>query len=151
LSETLLSFYLNDRYLGVDITRVKEMNRRVEYTVVPGAPPEVVGLLNLRGQVVSLLDLNYLLSGEEAKPLNTGEVGMAKGCVVLKSWGGGDTSQVGFVIDQPGDVVEVEESLCEPPPANLGGMDRGMVRKVARLEANLLLILDVDKLRHSQP
>jgi len=145
LSETLLSFYLNNRYLGIDIIRVKEMNRRVEYTVAPGAPPEVVGLLNLRGQVVSLLDLNFLLSGEESKPPFQGETGMANGCIIMKPLEG-DSSQVGFVIDRPGDVVELEEGRAEPPPANLGGMDRGMLRKVAQLDGELLLILNADKL-----
>ncbi len=146
MNGTVLSFYLFGRYLGIDITKVKEMNRNIEYTIVPGASPDLVGLLNLRGQIVSLLDLVYLMEGTEKKPPADKETGQAEACIILKARAG-DAYQIGFLIDEPGEVLELTNEICEPPPANLGGMDSSLVKEVARLEDELLIIPDIEKLQ----
>jgi purine-binding chemotaxis protein CheW len=129
------TFYLEGLLFGVDLRNVQEVIRSHKMTRVPLAPAAVSGLLNLRGQIVTALDLRRRLgmkSGSgEAQPMN----------VVVRSGDGA----VSLLVDEIGDVVEVEEDSFEPPPETLRGTVRSMILGVHKLSERLMHVLDVEK------
>lgn len=137
--EKVMSFYLCDSLFGIDIIKVKEINRRVEYTPVPGSNPVVSGLYNMRGQIVTLFDLSRILG--YATRLNQGQLG----CIILKPTAS-HLHQFGFLIDAPGDVIEIPNDISESPPANVDHIAGELLEKVVKLEDQLLLVLHSEKI-----
>src|SRR4051812_45894781 len=115
------TFYLDHLLFGVELQGVQEVVRTLEMTRVPLAPQVVRGLINLRGQIVTAVDLRLRL-GESARcasPMN----------VVVRSKDG----PVTLLVDEIGDVVEVQEETFEPPPETLRGPMRGVILGVHKL------------------
>ncbi|OPX88727.1 response regulator [Pelotomaculum sp. PtaB.Bin117] len=130
----ILSFYLCENLFGLDITAVKEINRNIEYTLVPDAPSHIIGLLNMRGQIVTLFNLARLMGYEqENKRRST--------CIILKNKAD-NPDYVGFLIDRPGSVIDVDEDICESPPANMGSLENKFLSEVVKLKDELLLIIN---------
>jgi purine-binding chemotaxis protein CheW len=129
------TFYLDGHYFGLDVLKVQEIIRYHEMTCVPLAPPVVRGLINLRGQIVTALDLRRRLGLDDRAadqlPVN----------VVVQT----DDGAVSLLVDEIGDVLEVPESLFERPPETLGKTARELVRGAYKLQDRLLLILDVER------
>jgi purine-binding chemotaxis protein CheW len=129
------TFFLDGLRFGVDVQKVQEVVPYQEMTRVPLAPPTVRGLLNLRGQIVTGIDLRRRLELEERPegklPIN----------VVLR---GGD-SPVSFLVDEIGEVIDVSADDCEPPPDTLRGRARELIQGVYPFADELLLVLDTEK------
>lgn len=147
--EQFATFRLDDRYFGVPVSEVQEVLRYHEMTPVPLVPKVVRGLINLRGQIVTAVDLRQCLGMPEriAAPDAGGEVGsdateaaqaQLPMNVVLQSEAGG----VSLLVDSIGDVIEVDEDAFEEPPETLQGPDRELVRGVYKLDSTLLHVLD---------
>lgn len=138
MTENILSFKLCDHLLGVDVTLVKEINRNVEFTPIPGAKDHIVGFFNMRGQVVTLFNL--------AKRLNLGEMKAQEKmmCIILKS--PKDPDQVGFLIDSPGDVLEYDLEEYEATPANVGVKESDYIESVLKLKDELLMVIHCNKI-----
>jgi purine-binding chemotaxis protein CheW len=131
----VLTFYLNKNLLGMDITIIKEINRNIDHTPVPGAQPHIVGLFNMRGQIVTIFDLGSLMGLDE----NEDRKGSA--CIILKA-PPSNPNYIGFFIDFPGDVVDLDAESCEPPPANVGTRESEFISHVAKLKNDLLMVID---------
>jgi purine-binding chemotaxis protein CheW len=129
------TFFLDRFFCGVEVLHVQEVMHCQEMTPVPLAPPAVRGLLNLRGQIVTAIDLRRRLELREADasqtPMN----------VVVRT----DDGLVSLLVDRIGDVLEVEEDTFEPPPETLKGVARELIRGTYKLKDRLLLILDTEK------
>lgn len=127
------TFWLGSGLYGVQVERVREVLRQQDITRVPLAPATVAGLINLRGQVVTTVDLHerLALAGEHA----------AESMLVVVLVGG---ESVALLVDRIGGVVDVTESQFEPPPDTLVGAVRELVSGAYKLEGQLLLSLDVD-------
>ena len=125
------TFHLGELFLGISVEHVQEVIRYQEMTRVPLADATVRGLINLRGQIVTAIDLRrrFRLPPREELPMN----------VVVHV----DDEALSFLVDEIGDVVEVPAELVEAPPATLTGPTRELVSDVCKLEGRLLLILDV--------
>jgi purine-binding chemotaxis protein CheW len=138
MTESILSFNLCGSLLGVDVTLVKEINRNIEFTPIPGASEHIVGFFNMRGQVVTLFDL--------AKMLNLGEMEAQEKliCIILKD--PKDPDQVGFLIDSPGDVFEIDVEEYEVAPANLGEIESEYIESVIKLKNDLLMVINSKKI-----
>jgi len=134
----VLTFYLCGRFLGIDVTLVKEINRNVDFSFVPGSKEHIVGLLNMRGQVVTLFNLAKLLELDE----EIEQRGLT--CIILKA--PKDPNQVGFLIDRPGDVIEIDKEDCELPPANVGALECEFINCIVKLRDELLTIIDPKKI-----
>jgi len=128
-----VTFTLGDALYGVDVMRVQEVLRVRARTRVPLAPPDVAGLVNLRGQVVLTIDLRTRLG---LAPLVDEEPTM----VVVQVAG----EAVSLLVDAVGDVVEVGPDTYEPPPPTLDPHLRVVIAGTHKLERRLLLVLDVD-------
>src|SRR5207253_10680509 len=129
------TFFLDDLCFGVEVEKVQEVLRYQEMTRVPLAPPAVRGLINLRGQIVTAIDLRCRLEISEhrgTQPMN----------VVVRS----DDGPTSLLVDEIGDVREVEQEAFEPPPQTLQGVARELIRGTYKLKDRLLLVLELERL-----
>jgi purine-binding chemotaxis protein CheW len=117
---------------GVDVLHVQEVIRYQQITPVPLAPESIVGLINLRGQIVTAVDMRRLLN---LPPSRSSEPPMN---VVLTSQHGACS----LLVDAIGDVVEYDEQLLEPPPDTLDPATKHLVHAVCKLRGELLMILN---------
>jgi purine-binding chemotaxis protein CheW len=129
------TFYVDGLFFGVEVLRVQEVIRFQEMTPVPLASPVVSGLINLRGQIVTAIDLRRRLGLVDRYPA---ELPMN---VVIRT----DDGAVSLLVDQIGDVLEVDSQNYERPPETLSGIARQLVLGVYKLKDELLLILDTDQ------
>lgn len=136
--EKVLSFFINGSLFGIKMTLIKEINRNVEFNIVPNSKPHIVGLFNMRGQIVTLFDLVTLLGLKEdvLKKKTT--------CVILKSTDN-DPNQFGFLINDLGGIIDVDTENFESPPANVVGIECYYISSVVKLEDKLLMMLDPEK------
>jgi len=129
------TFMLDQLYFGVEVLKVQEVIRYQELTRIPLAPPVVEGLINLRGQIVTAIDLRRRLGladrREDTLPMN----------VVVRTADG----VVSLLVDEIGDVLEVSEAQFEQAPDALAGPTRDLVRGVYKLKDRLLLLLDEER------
>jgi purine-binding chemotaxis protein CheW len=134
-TQQFCTFYLDKLMFGVELEKVQEVIRYLEITEIPLAPRVVSGLMNLRGQIVTGLDLRRRLDlpdrPEETHPMN----------VVIRSADGA----VSLLVDEIGDVVEVTEESFERPPETLHGKVREVILGVHKLEKHLMHVLNTEK------
>jgi purine-binding chemotaxis protein CheW len=137
----ICSFVLGDLVFGVEVTKVQEVLRYQAMTRVPLASSMVRGLINLRGQIVTAIDVRARFGlpsvAEEREPMN----------VVLCTGDG----VVSLLVDEIGDVLELDEADFERPPASLPPVFRDVVVGVYKLESSLLLMLDVERIVTPEP
>jgi purine-binding chemotaxis protein CheW len=135
VSRQFSTFYVDGLFFGVEVLKVQEVLRYQELTPVPRAHPVIEGLINLRGQIVTAIDLRRRLElsarPDEKRPMN----------VVIRSAG----SAVSLQVDEIGDVIEVSDQDFEPPPETLGAVARELIQGAYKLKNRLLLILNTDK------
>ena len=131
----MCTFYVADQYFGLDVLEVQEIIRHQEMTRVPLAPAVVRGLINLRGQIVTALDLRQRL-GLPERPASELPIN-----VVVRT----DDGAVSLLVDEIGDVLLVEEKAFEPPPETLRGTSRELIRGAFKLPDRLLLVLDPER------
>ena len=126
------TFWVGSLYLGIDVHKVQEVMRTLEMTPVPLAVPAVRGLINLRGQIVTAIDMRRRLGlvdrPDDQEPMN----------VVMRT----DDGAISLLVDEIGDVIEVESSMFEQVPDTLQGAARALISGVYKLNGQLLLILD---------
>ncbi len=131
------STFVVDRLLfGVEVEKVQEVIRYQVMTRVPLAPPVVKGLINLRGQIVTAVDLRCRLG---LHPRASTDLPMN---VVIRH----DDGAVSLLVDEIGDVLEVDEEAFEAPPGTLGREVRDFIRGVYKLKDSLLIALNTDKI-----
>ncbi len=131
-----VSFRLADQWLGVPVVVAQEVLTAQTVSPVPLAPPEVAGFLNLRGQIVTALDLRVRL-GLPPRPEGASTMN-----IVVRD----GEELFSFVVDEVGDVVEVEDERLEPTPPTLEGRWRECCTGVVRLERGLLVVMEVQDL-----
>jgi purine-binding chemotaxis protein CheW len=129
-----VTFKMDDGLLGIDVLMVREINRVLDITPVPKAPDYVRGLVNLRGQAVTVFDLGIRLG------LGPREITEETHNLVLKH------DLVGLLVDSIGNIVQCEEIEIEPPPANVGNIEGKFLEGVVQMEHQLLVILDTGKI-----
>ena len=134
-SSQFCTFVVDGHYFGVEVERVQEVLRFQELTRVPLAPAVVSGLINLRGQIVTAVNLRQRLSLRE-RP--AGQLPMS---VILRS----DDGAVSLLVDEIGEVLSAEGDMAEPPPETLRGVGRELIKGVYKLEGRLLLVLDAER------
>ncbi|MFZ5492313.1 MAG: chemotaxis protein CheW [Pseudomonadota bacterium] len=129
------SFHVGELFLGVELMRVQEVNRRQDVTPVPLAPGVVSGLINLRGQIVTAFELRERLG------LPPRDQGAQPTSVVMRT----EQGIRSFLVDSVGDVVEADPEDFEPAPPTLEPAARDFVRAVCKQPGRLLLIIDPER------
>jgi purine-binding chemotaxis protein CheW len=129
------TFFLGHLFFGVEVNRVQEVIRYQPITPVPLAPAAVHGLINLRGQIVTAIDLRRLLElealADDHTPMN----------IVVHA----QQDTFSLLVDRIGDVLTVTEDNFERSPDTLTGIGRELIQGAYKLPESLLLVLDVDK------
>ena len=130
------TFTLGGEYLGVDVLKVQEVLRNQAMTPVPRAPDYIAGLINLRGQIVTAVDLRRRLGmadrAADKDPMN----------VIVRTSEG----PISLLVDDIGDVVEVPCDSLETPPETMSGPAAAYVTGIHKLPGSLLAVLDVARL-----
>ena len=129
------TFYVDRLFFGVEVEKVQEVIRYQQITRVPLAPRVFQGLINLRGQIITALDLRRRLELDDRAadrlPMN----------VVVKTPDG----PLSLLVDEIGDVQEVQEDVFETPPETLSGVARELIRGTYKLKDRLLLPLNTER------
>jgi purine-binding chemotaxis protein CheW len=130
------TFFLENRFFGVEVEKVQEVIRYQAVTPVPLASPVIRGLINLRGQIVTAIDLRRLLQvgdrTDDSRPIN----------IVVHTRQG----TFSLLVDRIGDVLDVDQASFEHPPDTLEGIARELIQGTYKLQGCLLLTLNIDKL-----
>jgi purine-binding chemotaxis protein CheW len=129
------TFHLEQHMFGIDVLDVQEIIRQQHVTRVPLASPVICGLINLRGQIVSILDLRLRLG----LPMRSHDKPSIN--VVVRT----PTGAIGLLVDEVGDMMLFPENSFEPPPETLRGPVRSLMHGVYKLKSQLLLVLDTAK------
>lgn len=129
------TFMIGGRIYGISVMKVQEVTKGLPVTEVPLAPDYVCGLINLRGQIATAISLRKLFGIQGEPP----EEEMNVVCRV-------DGHLFSFLVDQIGDVVEVESSTREPIPATVDGEIRQFMMGVYKLTNGILSVVDIEKI-----
>jgi len=135
------TFYLGDMFLGVEVREVQEVIRPQKMTPVPLASDVIRGLINLRGQIVTAIDLRKRL-GITTPPTHSHQMN-----VIVKT----DDGIASLLVDEIGDVIEVRSDDFEAPPETLPSAARDLLLAVVKLKTQLLLTLDTRKTVTNRP
>lgn len=129
------TFLTGGLFFGVDVLRVQEVLCYQHMTRVPLAPDVIEGLINLRGQIVTAVDLRKRLNVQprdrSSAPMN----------IVVRS----EEGAVSLLVDEISDVLQVDPASYEPPPLNLPEEQRELIEGLYKLEGRLLLILNTER------
>ena len=131
----LATFYIGEALCGMDILNVQEINKLMDMTKVPQAPTYVTGILNLRGQIVTVIDLGKKLG------LTSTEFSDSTRNIIVNS----ENEYIGLLVSSISDVVEARWDKVEDPPANIGGVQGAFFKGVFKTQDRLIGILDVNK------
>jgi len=140
VSRQVLTFSLNEETYGVDILRVQEIRGWSTVNRIPQTPPHVLGVLNLRGSIVPIIDLRvrFGLASAEFTPLTV--------IIVLSIKTAKGMSEFGLVVDSVSDVVDIRDEDVKETP-NMGGkMNADFIESLATVASRMVILLDVDAL-----
>ncbi|MBD1913812.1 MULTISPECIES: chemotaxis protein CheW [unclassified Leptolyngbya] len=137
--QQICTFFLNNTRFGIGVEHVQEIIRQQPLTQVPLAAPDVCGLMNLRGQVIPVVDLPCRLG------LRSAPCGSEKETVynIIVS---AEDDVVSFIVDDIGDILECSTETLEPPPATLDTYIRSSLTGAYKLEHDFLLLLNTQKI-----
>ncbi len=143
------TFRVGDRLYGLDILGVREIIRVFTITPVPRAEAHIRGLINLRGQIVTILDLSVRLGHEPLPVKDSSHIVILKQGANAAQSNGHTQDLMGLLVDAIGDVVEAEAALAEAPPANLTDAEEHFLSGVLKTDAGLLVLLNLQELLSS--
>ncbi len=138
MSETIqvVSFKLGSEEYGVDIAQVQEINRMVAVTHVPRAPQFMEGVINLRGQLIPIIDLRARFGMPRAEHTKNTRI-------VVTEIG---AKRVGMVVDSVSEVLRLPVEHIEPAPEMITGVDTEYIRGVGKIEDRLIILLDLARI-----
>lgn len=142
-TEQYLTFMLAGEEYGVDILRVQEIKGWEKVTRVPHTPNYVLGIINLRGAIVPVIDLRTRFA------LDNIPFGPTTVVIVVRVAGDRGDRTVGMVVDAVSEVYNVPTGDTRAPPDMLGPVDRVLIKGLARVEDKMVILLDVDRLVNS--
>lgn len=129
------TFYVGELLLGIPIDQVREINRQLDSTEVPHAPDYVRGVINLRGDVVTVVDLATILGMQRTELSRTSRN-------VIIHW---QDQLVGLAVDRVADIIGVAPEEIAPTPANVAGVEGRFFKGVRTTDSTIVVILDVQE------
>jgi purine-binding chemotaxis protein CheW len=137
-TQTFVTFYMGEFLFGVPAEKIMEINKDIEITPVPLSDDYILGIMNLRGQIVTTIDL--------AKKIKLNAEIIPKVNVIIKNE---DEAPVSFVVEKVGEILEIPVVKLERPPEKIEGLSKEYIKNVYQLPERLVLILDIDKILES--
>lgn len=134
-----VTFNVDSLLLGVDIRKVQEINRQLSVTKVPQAPSCVCGVINLRGEVTTVVDLRAILG------LDGGQSLQASRNLIVSS----DGESIGLLVDSISDIISLRSDEIHHPPSNIRGVRGTFFEGVHTLQSEILVLLNVEEVLSS--
>lgn len=128
----LVTFSVGEALLGIDIEFVQEINRSLDVTPVPEASPLIHGVINLRGDVVTVVDPHRIFSFPHPADLSQGRN------LILNV----DGERIGVLVDSVSDILTIKRSDLSPRPSNIRSIDQRFIESVYLRESSLIVVLD---------
>ncbi len=132
----LVTFQVGSEEFAVDILSVQEINRMIPLTRVPQSPPEVEGVINLRGRIIPVIDLRKRFGQVATAASEHSRI------IVVEVHG----RVLGFIVDRVHEVLRISQRIVEPAPAMVCSIDSDFIAGVGKLKDRLLILLDLPKL-----
>ncbi len=132
----LVTFEVASEEFAVDILLVQEINRMMELTRVPQSPPEIEGVINLRGKIIPVIDLRKRFNMAVSKHGNDSRI------IVVEVLG----RVLGFIVDRVHEVLRINSDIVEPAPSMVCSIDSDFIAGVGKLDDRLLILLELDRL-----
>lgn len=129
-------FKLEGEEYGIDILRVKEIKEMLRITRVPKSPSFVRGVVNLRGEVIPVIDLRKKFNLQERKDTESTRI------IIVTV----DEITIGLIIDTSSEVLEIEKELIEEPPMAVSSIDHSYIYGIGKVNDRLIILLDVAKI-----
>ncbi len=131
----IVIFRINEEDYGVDVSLVNSIERMTDVTRVPNVNDYIIGVMNLRGSVIPLIDLRKRFGLPlEAYNEDTRIIVLSVGEI-----------EVGIVVDSCSDVTDIKRSEIEPPPTVVGGIESTYIQGVTKMDRRLIILLDMEK------
>lgn len=140
MSREFLTWYVGDQIYGLDLERCKEVEKNLRLTSVPFSKPYIAGIVNLRGDVVTVIDLRKLLRKETATYPNVLQI------IRLKS----NSNQIAIIAEQIDDILTIDEKQLETAGAHLSEEESYFIEHVVITKKGPLLIIDSNRLASAQ-
>ena len=131
----LATFYVADMCLALEIGLIQEIIRDIKVTRVPHSPPQVRGVINLRGEVTTVIDLRQVLGLESLDAAEETQT------LIVRTQG----ESIGLIVDRVGDICGVETAAIVPPPPNVDHVDGRFFRGVCQQDSEIILALDLEE------
>ncbi len=135
-----LTFMLSGEEYGVDILTVQELRGWEETTPIPNTPSFVLGVINLRGVVVPIVDLRDRFGLERM------EYGPTTVVIIVKVQASGKERVLGIVVDAVSEVYDINKKDMQPPPDMEGSISIDFVTGLATMDEKMVILLDINKL-----
>lgn len=132
----LVSFEVAEEEYAVDILAVQEINRMMELTRVPQSPPDVEGVINLRGKIIPVVDLRKRFCMPPKERTDSNRI------VVVEV----HKKVVGFIVDKVNEVLRIDESIVDSAPPMVCSVRSEYIAGVGKLKDRLIILLDLSKL-----
>jgi purine-binding chemotaxis protein CheW len=130
-----LSFALGDEEYGLEILEVREIIQMMDITAVPRTPPQVKGVINLRGKVIPVMDLRLKFAMPEAE--RTDET-----CIIVVTVG---DVEVGIIVDRVSEVLDIQGEEIEAPPSFGSSVNTDFILGMGKAGGRVTILLDIDK------
>lgn len=128
-------FYVGSALCGIDINVIQEMNKQMTMTRVPQSPAHVLGIMNLRGRIVTIIDLGRKLGLSPSKTTENSRI------IIVNS----RDENIGLLVDKITDVVNAKWEEMEPTPSNIKGLKGKYFQGVLKASKELIAVLDVEE------
>ncbi len=135
----VLTLTLAGEYFGLDIYSVREILDMTEITRIPQMPSYMLGVVNVRGSAVPVVDLRQRFGMEK------GEITINSRIVILEIKRGDEVGVIGALADSVKEVLELERDRIDPPPKMGGSVKADLLRGIGKFNGKFLLLLDLDK------
>jgi len=132
----LVTFEVANEEFAVDILLVHEINRMMDLTRVPQSPPEVEGVINLRGKIIPVVDLRRRFGFGPAERDEQSRI------IVVEV----RDRVIGFMVDRVHEVLRINSGIIDPPPSMISSIDSDFIKGVGKLEDRLIILLEIERL-----
>ncbi|WP_088032031.1 chemotaxis protein CheW [Evansella clarkii] len=136
----VIVFQLHNEQYGVNIQQVRSIEKLQNVTPVPGTADFIKGVINLRGDITPIIDLKDRLQIGKTEYTDHTRV------LIINI----ESIQMGLIVDNATDVLDIEESIIDAPPEVIGGVTEEYLSGVAKIDDRLLILLDIERILNFQ-
>lgn len=137
--KNFLTFFLNEELFAIDVFQTREALDQFKITRVPKMPDYMLGVINLRGNVVPIIDLKKKLGLPDGASKN-------QAIIVVEVDLDGTNAIIGCLTDQPKDVLEISPEMCEAPPRIGSKLNAEFILGLAKKDDAFIILLDINKI-----